>query len=277
MGHVSANSPDGNVDAVRVMLLGVNESGRPSVGIDLGYACTQPHGSNIGNSSHNHSRNESSSNHNSYDGSHRHSREGFNFSRETTLSGIASSFGDFQGFGGFGASGQQSTSFTGSGFSGGAALTGFTGNTSLTNNSLTGSDSGDITSMEGSPASVSTLSRLQGDAPGVSSIDLGRVSPSLSLSPGSTTSVLSRASTTRASRPASPFVFQRPQTPGKTPSLPNARKSFVFSEWASRNRQTFVFEGSHSVDGIIGRHQQPCKFVPTKALTLALQVCSFRR
>ena len=41
--RLSANGsgPSGDVDAVRVMLLGVTDSGRPSVGIDLGYACTQ--------------------------------------------------------------------------------------------------------------------------------------------------------------------------------------------------------------------------------------------
>lgn len=49
LGHCSglnvSSSSDlsrgGDVDAVRVMLLGVSESGRPSMGIDLGYACTQ--------------------------------------------------------------------------------------------------------------------------------------------------------------------------------------------------------------------------------------------
>jgi hypothetical protein len=42
-GRMSATAagPSGEVDAVRVMLLGVSDSGRPSVGIDLGYACTQ--------------------------------------------------------------------------------------------------------------------------------------------------------------------------------------------------------------------------------------------
>jgi hypothetical protein len=42
-GRISTNGSgqNGDVDAVRVMLLGVSDSGRPSVGIDLGYACTQ--------------------------------------------------------------------------------------------------------------------------------------------------------------------------------------------------------------------------------------------
>ena len=47
-GRLSANGSgaSGDVDAVRVMLLGVTDAGRPSVGIDLGYACTQqPQGS----------------------------------------------------------------------------------------------------------------------------------------------------------------------------------------------------------------------------------------
>eukprot|EP00287_Rhodomonas_sp_CCMP768_P025375 CAMPEP_0202831158 /NCGR_PEP_ID=MMETSP1389-20130828/16648_1 /ASSEMBLY_ACC=CAM_ASM_000865 /TAXON_ID=302021 /ORGANISM="Rhodomonas sp., Strain CCMP768" /LENGTH=211 /DNA_ID=CAMNT_0049504859 /DNA_START=140 /DNA_END=772 /DNA_ORIENTATION=- len=41
-----ADGTGGDVDAVRVMLLGVSDSGRPSVGIDLGYACTQQNSPN---------------------------------------------------------------------------------------------------------------------------------------------------------------------------------------------------------------------------------------
>mmetsp|Transcript_38911 Transcript_38911/g.84297 ORF Transcript_38911/g.84297 Transcript_38911/m.84297 type:complete len:341 (+) Transcript_38911:2-1024(+) len=43
-----ANCHSGDVDAVRVVLLGMSDSGRPSVGIDLGFACTGEHGDDEG-------------------------------------------------------------------------------------------------------------------------------------------------------------------------------------------------------------------------------------
>jgi hypothetical protein len=61
------------------------------------------------------------------------------------------------------------------------------------------------------------------------------------------------------------------------PTLKNAgSKGFVFSEWAASNKQTFVFEGSYLGVGAgrLPRHQ-PCKFVPTKMLTLAVQDAEF--
>ena len=61
------------------------------------------------------------------------------------------------------------------------------------------------------------------------------------------------------------------------PTLKNAgSRGFVFSEWAASNKQTFVFEGSYLGvgGGRLPRHQ-PCKFVPTKMLTLAVQDAEF--
>jgi len=83
--------------------------------------------------------------------------------------------------------------------------------------------------------------------------------------------------------PACPFIFQPPRTPSKQISATSPlRRSFVFSEWAASNKQTFVFEGAHSQQtseewGGMAHHRRitPCKFVPTKALTMAMQDAPF--
>jgi hypothetical protein len=218
MSNLPANRPDGNVDAVRVMLLGVNDSGRPSVGIDLGYACTQPHGYSHNNhhgQQHGHAQSQASSNHNHQ----AHSR---------------SSSGESAGYGPGHASPNSS-------FSGTAGAH----NSSSLSESVSFDSAGTFSpSPEGSPARRGMGSGTDYGSPGLGTHDYGRCSPPLSVSPG-VASTHSRASTIRASRPASPFVFQRPFTPSKAPNTPSVRRSFIFSEWAANNRQTFVFEGSH--------------------------------
>mmetsp|Transcript_32803 Transcript_32803/g.73726 ORF Transcript_32803/g.73726 Transcript_32803/m.73726 type:complete len:397 (+) Transcript_32803:240-1430(+) len=196
----------GDVDAVRVMLLGVSDTGRPSVGIDLGYACTQHHVSPSRSTEH--SSQQSSSSHMS----------NLSDERDRTTSSSTARM-DY-----------------------------------------------------GSPSrnSVSSFSR-RSYSPGSDSFspaqDLSMASPGF----------ISRATTCRNSNPCSPFVFHPPRTPS-TPTTPS-RRSFVFSEWAANNKQTFVFEGAHSsLDSAFSnsvKRNSPCKFVSTKALTLAMQDAEF--
>lgn len=205
-------SSGGDVDAVRVMLLGVSDSGRPSVGIDLGYACTQQSNPNardsLSLSSSSHAHNSSSSSHNT-SGSSDHSHSSPHAASAASSPHHPHLHNPY----------------------------------SSANNH--GSAGPDASSHQGSPSALSPT-------------------------------MMSRA-TTRASRPASPFIFQPPRTPSRSPAQP-ARRSFVFSEWASSNRQTFVFEGSQQREGQDPegyRQYSPCKFVPTKSLTLAMQDADF--
>mmetsp|Transcript_35464 Transcript_35464/g.110947 ORF Transcript_35464/g.110947 Transcript_35464/m.110947 type:complete len:360 (-) Transcript_35464:2034-3113(-) len=203
---VHNDSTGGDVDAVRVMLLGVSDTGRPSVGIDLGYACTQ------------HPLSPSRS---------------VEQSVQPSLSSHVSNSSDERD--------------------------------RMPSRSTVPMD-------YGSPSrnSVSSFSR-RSFSPGGDSLssahDLSMASPGF----------ISRATTCRNSNPTSPFVFHPPRTPS-TPTTPS-RRSFVFSEWAANNKQTFVFEGAHSaLDSAFSnsvKRNSPCKFVSTKALTLAMQDAEF--
>ena len=138
----------------------------------------------------------------------------------------------------------------------------------------------------GSPAPL-LGSRFGGGCGGGGSLLTGHASsasPSaLRTSQSSFSSSHTGSSHTRSpSGPPSPFIFQPPRTPSRQISpISPLRRSFVFSEWAASNKQTFVFEGAHQQDagepfGLSpNRRSAPCKFVPTKALTMAVQDANF--
>ena len=75
------------------------------------------------------------------------------------------------------------------------------------------------------------------------------------------------------------YIHARMHTHTHTHTHTPIRRSFVFSEWAASNKQTFVFEGAHSLSGgdedsgsLSFRRIAPCKFV---SVCVCVCVCVF--
>ena len=271
------------------------ESGRPSVGIDLGYACTQPNpSSNRGSVELERSREGGGDASRSPAGQHQISPE-----NAATLSAVhsagtppllPSNVSPERVGGGVEASDGRAAS---------PALRGIVGERAADSPGNRGDDTNAEermrTSSSGGGAEVSSVSAgtplfgsgFGGGFGGGGSLLTGHASsasPSaLRTSQSSFSSSQTGSSHTRSpSGPPSPFIFQPPRTPSRQISpISPLRRSFVFSEWAASNKQTFVFEGAHQQDagepfGLSpNRRSAPCKFVPTKALTMAVQDANF--